>query len=221
LALEVETIPKRKARVARIIAVLRRAHPDAKLALDFRNPLELLIDLILAAQFRDDRVNEITPPLFQKYRTAGDWAEASPATLQNELRPVFGGRMKAGRIQGACRMLVEQFNSVVPKNLDDLLLLPGVGRKTANILLGNAFGVPGIGVDRHVARVSTRLGLTTQTDPDKIEAELTAIVAKKDQIKFCHLMQFHGRRICVARRPKCFICPINALCPYPEKTVGE
>ena len=220
-ALEVEPIPKRKARVARIIAELRRAHPDAKLALDFSNPLELLIDLILAAQFRDELVNQITPPLFRKYRTARDWAGASLSTLQNELRPVFGGRMKASRIQGACRMLVEKFNSVVPKNLGDLLWLPGVGRKTANILLGNAFGIPGIGVDRHVARVSTRLGLTTQPDPNKIEADLVAIVAKKDQIKFCHLMQFHGRRICVARQPKCPICPINSLCPYPEKTVGE
>ena len=207
--------------MARIVAILRRAHPDAKLALDFKNPLELLIDLILAAQFRDDRVNEITPPLFQKYRTAKDWAETPPAVLQGELRGVFGGRMKAQRIQGACRMLVEKHGGNVPKTLEELLELPGVGRKTANILLGNAFGVPGIGVDRHVARVSGRLGLTQETDPDKIEADLTPIVAVKEQIKFCHLMQYHGRRICVARLPKCPICPVRKLCPFPDKTEAE
>jgi endonuclease-3 len=217
----VEPISQRKARVARIIAALRRAHPDARLALDFSNPLELLIDLILAAQFRDDIVNQITPPLFLKYRTASAWAGVSLSILENELRAVFGGRMKAKRIQGACRMLVETFGGAIPKTLPELLELPGVGRKTANILLGNAFGIPGIGVDRHVARVSTRLGLTRETDPDKIEADLLPIVARKDQIKFCHLMQFHGRRICVARLPKCPICPIHSLCPYPDKTVGE
>jgi endonuclease-3 len=216
-----ETVIKRRARVARIITVLRRAHPDAKLALDFSNPLELLVDLILAAQFRDDMVNKITPPLFHKYRTAADWAAVPLATLQEELRGVFGGRQKAQRIQGACRMLTEKYGGAVPKTLEALLELPGVGRKTANVLLGNAFGVPGIGVDRHVARVSGRLGLTEQTDPDKIEAELSPIVAEKDQIKFCHLMQFHGRRICVARVPKCPICPIRTLCPFPDKTVGE
>ncbi len=207
--------------MARIITILRRAHPDAKLALDFANPLELLIDLILAAQFRDDLVNIITPPLFKKYRTPADWVAVPLATLQGELHKVFGGRMKAQRIQGACRMIVEKFNGEIPRNLDDLLELPGVGRKTANILLGNAFGVPGIGVDRHVARVSERLGLTDQTDPDKIEADLVPVVAKKDQIKFCHLMQYHGRRICVARVPKCPSCPINSLCLFPDKTVGE
>ena len=125
--------------------------------------------------------------------------------------------MKARRIQGACRMLIEKFGGVIPQKLDDLLELPGVGRKTANILLGNAFGVPGIGVDRHVARVSGRLGLTRETDPDKIEADLVPIVAVKDQIKFCHLMQYHGRRICVARLPKCPECPINSLCPFPRQ----
>jgi endonuclease-3 len=213
-----ETTAQRKTRIARIIAALRRAHPDAKLALDFDNPIELLVDLILAAQFRDDRVNEITPPLFKKYRTAADWAAAPLASLQSELRGVFGGRMKAKRIKDACRMLVDEYDGEAPRKLEDLLELPGVGRKTANILLGNAFGVPGIGVDRHVARVSTRLGLTAQSDPDKIEADLTAIVAEQDQIKFCHLMQFHGRRICVARQPKCPECPISSLCAYPDKT---
>ena len=216
-----ESVAKRKTRVARIISELKVAHPDAKLALDFTNPLELLIDLILAAQFRDDMVNKIVPPLFKKYRTAQDWDNAPLETLQTELRPVFGGRMKAQRIKGACRMLVEKFGGKVPNTLEDLLSLPGVGRKTANVLLGNAFGIPGIGVDRHVARVSGRLALTDQTDPDKIEADLVPIVAENDQIKFCHLMQYHGRRVCVARNPKCPVCTINSLCPFPDKTAGE
>lgn len=216
-----ETLAQRKTRVARIIGALRRAHPDAKLALDFTNPLELLIDLILAAQFRDDMVNKIMPPLFKKRRTAQAWAEADLGELEKDLKGVFGGRMKARRIQGACRMLVDKFGGNVPRKLEELLELPGVGRKTANILLGNAYGVPGIGVDRHVARVSERLGLTTQTDPDKIEADLTPVVATDDQIQFCHLMQYHGRRICVARKPKCPECPVSSLCPFPDKTVRE
>jgi len=212
-----ETIAIRKARTARIIVALKRAQPDAKLALDFTSPLELLVALILAAQFRDDRVNQITPPLFRKYRTAKAWANANPEALQGQLRSVFGGRQKAQRIQGACRIIADEHGGVVPNHLETLLELPGVGRKTANILLGNAFGIPGIGVDRHIARVSGRLRLTPQTDPDKIEADLTKLVAKKDQIKFCHLMQYHGRRTCVARIPKCAECAINTLCPYPDK----
>jgi|SRR5581483_452578 len=216
-----ESIEQRKKRVIQILRKLRRAHPDAKLALDFTNPLELLIDLILAAQFRDDRVNQITPALFQKRRMAKDWADAPLKLLETELRGVFGGRMKAKRIKGACRMLVDKFGGEVPRTLEELLELPGVGRKTANILLGNAYGVPGIGVDRHVARVGGRLGLTQQADPDRIEAELVTVVARKDQISFCHLMQYHGRRICVARMPKCPSCPVEALCPFPEKTRGE
>jgi endonuclease III len=213
-----ESVEQKKARVVKIIAILKKAHPDAKLALDFTNPLELLIALILAAQARDDLVNIITPPLFEKYKTAADWANADPATLQEEIRRITFYRNKTKSIQKATSTLVEKFGGKVPDNFDDLITVPGVGRKTANVLLGNAFGIPGIGVDRHVARVSGRLGLTKNEDPDKIEADLVPIVPTKDQIKFCHLLQFHGRRICVARVPKCPECPVNALCLYPHKT---
>ncbi len=215
-----ETVAEKKQRVKKIIALLKKTYPEAKLALDFSNPLELLIALILAAQARDDLVNSVTAELFKKYRTPAAWAGVDEETLQKELSKITFFRNKTRAIQKASRMLVEQFGGEVPNNLEDLLKLPGVGRKTANILLGNAFGQPAIGVDRHVARVSERLGLTENTDPDKIEADLTAIVPKEDQVKFCHLLQFHGRSICVAKKPKCPQCPVNSLCPYPSKTAA-
>jgi len=212
-----ETTRLKGARVVKIIARLKQAYPDARLALDFSNPLELLIALILAAQARDDRVNVVTAELFKKYRTASDWANAATPKLQEELSQITFFRNKTRSIQGACRMLVEKFAGVVPDSFDDLLTLPGVGRKTANVLLGNAFGQMTIGVDRHVARVSGRLGLTKQTDPDLIEEDLMKLVPERDRVKFCHLLQHHGRRVCVAKSPKCPECPINSLCPYPDK----
>jgi len=214
----VETTEQKAARTAKIIGRLKKTYPDARLALDFSNPLELLIALILAAQARDDLVTVVAAGLFKKYRTAADWASASPATLQAELSKITFFRQKTRSIQNACRMLVEKFGGTPPNNLDDLLSLPGVGRKTANVLLGNAFGHAVLGVDRHVARVSGRLGLTSNTEPDLIEGDLMPIVAKKDRVKFTHLLQFHGRQICVARKPKCPECPVNALCFYPNKT---
>jgi len=212
-----ETDRQKGARVVKIIARLKKEYPDARLALDFSNPLELLIALILAAQARDDRVNVVTAELFKKYRTAGDWADAPDLTVQREISQITFFRNKTRSIQGACRMLVEYFGGVVPDNFDDLLRLPGVGRKTANVLLGNAFGRMTIGVDRHVARVSGRLELTGQTDPDLIEDDLMKIVPEPDRVKFCHLLQHHGRRICVAKSPKCPECPIKNFCPYPGK----
>jgi len=216
-----ETIPQKSARVVKIIRRLQKTYPDARLALDFSSPLELLIALILAAQARDDRVNVVTARLFKKYRTAADWAAASTTALQKEISQITFFRNKTRSIQGSCRMLVEKFGGVVPGNLADLLTLPGVGRKTANVLLGNAFGHATIGVDRHVARVSGRLALTRQTDPDLIEEDLMKLVRKKDRVKFCHLFQYHGRRICVAKKPKCSECPINSLCPYPDKEASS
>lgn len=213
-----ESIEQKKARVVKIIATLKKTHPDAKLALDFTNPLELLIALILAAQCRDDLVVTVTPALFKKYQTAADYAKADPATLQDEIHKISFFRAKTRSIMKATTFLVEHFGGKVPDNLNDLLEVPGVGRKTANVLLGNAFGIPGIGVDRHVARVSERLGLTKNEDPNKIEEDLTPIVPEKDQVKFCHLLQYHGRRICVARVPKCPECSVNSLCFYPKKT---
>ena len=209
----VKSKAEEKNRVKKIIAALRKTHPDAKLALDFADPLELLVALILAAQARDDLVNSVTAQVFPKYRTAADWADAEPDTLQAELQRVNFYRKKTAAIQKACRALVERFDGIVPDNLYDLLTLPGVGRKTANIILGNAFGRQTIGVDTHVARVSQRLGLSKHTDPDKIEADLAELVPGNQAVKFCHLLQFHGRRVCVAKKPRCDECSIRVLCP--------
>ncbi len=205
---------QKRARVKKIIATLKKTHPDAKLALDFANPLELLVALILAAQARDDLVNAVTADLFRKYPTAQDWTRLQ----ESEVSKINFYRNKTRSIKGACRVLVEKFGGQVPDNLDDLLTLPGVGRKTANAVLANAFGRPAIVVDTHVWRLSQRLGLTTKDDPDDIEADLVEVVPRKDSVKFCHLLQFHGRRVCTAKNPDCPNCSINKLCPYPNKT---
>lgn len=205
-------------RIKKIIVALKRAYPDAKLALDFSTPLDLLVALILAAQCTDAKVNEVTSQLFKRYRRASDYADASQDELERQIRATGFYRQKAKSVRNCCRELVDRFGGKVPADLDDLLSLPGVGRKTANILLGNAFGVPGIGVDTHVGRLSRRLGLTEQTDPDKIELDLNASVPQREQVKFCHLLQAHGRRICRARQPDCPACVISSLCPFPEKT---
>jgi endonuclease III len=206
-----------RTRIKKIIGRLAKIHPDAKLDLDFSNALELLIALILAAQARDDLVRQITAGLFKKYRTANDYAKTSLADLQRDIGKINFYRNKSRSIHNCCSELVKRFGGKVPDNLDDLLSLPGVGRKTANILLGNAFGRQTIGVDTHVMRLSQRLGFTNNSDPDKIESDLTAIVAGTDRVRFCHLLQYHGRRICVAKNPKCAECAIAALCLYAAK----
>jgi endonuclease-3 len=208
-------------RVKKIIERLEKAHPDAKLALDYNNPLELLISLILAAQARDDLVNKITPQLFAKYHTAQDYADAPLEQLGEEVRRINFSRVKSRRIKDCCAELVKRFNGEAPRNLDDLLTLPGVGRKTANIVLGNAFGRQTIGVDTHVMRLSQRLGLTKNTNPDKIEFDLMPLVPEKKRVRFCHLLQYHGRRVCVAKKPRCPVCVISDHCPYPDKTPPE
>jgi len=208
-----ENVAARQTRAKAIIRVLKKTYPDVRLALDFNTPLELLIALILAAQCTDERVNRVTPGLFRKYRSAKDWAIADRTVLEQEIHATGFFRQKAASIQKCTTELVERFKGEVPRKLDDLLTLPGVGRKTANVLRGNAFGDPGIGVDTHVGRLSYRLGLTDQTDPDKIEANLVAVVPRKDQVKFCLLIQAHGRQICIARSPKCDACVIRELCP--------
>ena len=204
--------------IGKVISALNRAHPDAKLALDYTSPLELLIALILAAQCTDAKVNEVTPALFKRFPTARDFADVPQEELEQWLRPTGFYRQKSAAVRACCRQLVERFGGEVPRDFDSLLTLPGVGRKTANILLGNAFGIPGIGVDTHVGRLSQRLGFTTQTDPDKIEADLREIVPRKHQIRFCHLLQYHGRRVCFARKPNCPSCALLRICPYPGKT---
>ena len=182
---------------------LETVHPNAKLDLNFTNPLELLIALILAAQARDDLVCQITAGLFKKYRSADAYARAPLPVLEQDIGKINFYRNKAKAIQNCCRQLVDRFGGKVPRNLPDLLSLPGVGRKTGNIVLGNAFGQQTIGVDTHVMRLAQRLGFTKNSDPDKIEADLMAIVPEKRRVRFCHLLQYHGRRICVAQKPKC------------------
>jgi len=205
-------------RLKKIVARLEKTHPDAKLDLDFTNPLELLIALILAAQARDDLVTKITPELFKTNRTAAEYAKRPLPELEKQIGKINFYRNKAKSIHNCCTELVERFGGKVPDNLEDLVSLPGVGRKTANVVLGNGFGRQTIGVDTHVMRLSQRLGFTSQTDPDKIETDLMAIVPPKQRVRFCHLMQYHGRRICVAKKPKCPECSIEDLCPYPGKT---
>ena len=206
-------------RIAAIIARLKKAHPGAKLALNFSSPFELLIALILAAQCTDERVNEVTGSLlFKKYPTPADYVRVPAAELEADIRPTGFFRNKTKAIQACCQQLIERFGGQVPSTIEELTTLRGVGRKTANIVLGNAFGQPAIGVDTHVMRLSQRLGLTTQHDPDKIEADLTLLVPQKERTRFCHLLQYHGRRVCMARTPQCPECVITDLCPYPDKT---
>jgi endonuclease-3 len=209
---------RKKARIKQIMKRLDKAHPDAKLDLDFTNPLELLIALILAAQARDDLVNRVTVDLFKKYRTAEDYARETLPKLENQLNKINFYRNKTKAIHNCCSEIVKRFKGKVPDRLDDLLSLPGVGRKTANIVLGNSFGQHTIGVDTHVMRLSQRLGFTKNTNPDKIEFDLIPLVPEKQRVRFCHLLQYHGRRVCFAKSPRCPECTIRSLCPYPDKT---
>jgi endonuclease-3 len=211
-------LARKKALIKKIIERLEKAHPDAKLDLDFSNPLELLIALILAAQARDDLVNRVTVDLFKKYRTAEDYARETLPKLQSQINKINFYRNKAKSIHNCCSEIVKRFKGKVPDRLEDLLSLPGVGRKTANIVLGNAFGRQTIGVDTHVMRLSQRLGFTRNTNPDKIEFDLTVLVPEKQRVSFCHLLQYHGRRVCFAKSPQCPSCVIRSLCPYPDKT---
>jgi len=206
--------PKEAAqRVRRIMPVLRKAYPDARIALEFVNPLELLIATILSAQCTDARVNQVTPGLFKKYPTAQHWAEADLEQIEQDIKSTGFYRNKAANIRGACRQIVEAFGGQVPGNMDDLLTLPGVGRKTANCVLGDAFGVPGITCDTHVIRLSRRLGLSEHSDPVKLESDLQAIVPQEDWTHFSHLVISHGRAVCQAKKPDCPQCPIARYCP--------
>jgi endonuclease-3 len=207
-------------RVKKIIRILSKEIPDASIALKFSNPLQLLIATILSAQCTDVKVNQVTPDLFKKYRTAKDFAESNLATLEEEIRPTGFYRNKAKSLQKCCQELVKRFEGEVPKTLDDLVTLPGVGRKTANVLLGNAFGIPGIAVDTHVHRLSRRIGLTKNDDPVKIEFDLMEIVPKEEWVHFSNLLIWHGRKTCVARKPLCGICPIRKECDYGSKLNG-
>jgi endonuclease-3 len=204
-------------RVKEIIKTLSKEIPDSTIALRFSNPFELLIATILSAQCTDVKVNEVTAALFKKYPSARDYAGSNLAKLEEEIRPTGFYRNKAKSIQKCSQELVKRFGGEVPKTLEDLVTLPGVGRKTANVILGNAFGVPGIVVDTHVRRVSQRIGLTKNDDPVKIEFDLMEIVPKEEWTHFSNLLVWHGRKTCVARKPLCGICLIVKLCDYGSK----
>jgi endonuclease-3 len=204
-------------RVKEIIKILSKEIPDSRIALNFSNPLELLIATILSAQCTDVKVNQVTRDLFKHYRSAKDYAEADPAEFEEEIRPTGFYRNKAKSILKCCQELVTRFGGSVPKTLEELVTLPGVGRKTANVILGNAFQIPGIVVDTHVHRVSQRIGLTKKDDPVKIEFDLMEIVPKEEWTHFSNLLIWHGRRTCVARKPLCEQCPIRKLCDYGSK----
>lgn len=203
-----------KRHAAQIVRRLKAAYPQAHCALDFRSPLELLIATILSAQCTDTRVNIVTKDLFRKYTDAKDYARAKRPELERAIQSAGFFRNKAKSIAGCCAKLVEEFEGCVPKDLDALVQLPGVGRKTANVVLGTAFGIPsGVVVDTHVARLSKRLGLTRHTDPVKIERDLMKLLPEREWIDFAHRMIAHGRQICLARKPKCDVCPLADICP--------
>lgn len=201
-------------KVNEIIALLKKEYPDVKIALDFSNPLELLIATILSAQSTDKQINKVTKTLFKKYRTPQDYVNTPQEELEKDIYSTGFYRNKAKNIKKLCEILVENFNSKVPDTMEDLITLPGVARKTANIVLSGAFGkIEGIAVDTHVKRVSFRLGLTTNTDPEKIEKDLMKIIPKNDWDVFALLLIQHGRQVCEAKKPKCEICVLNKLCP--------
>lgn len=197
----------------RILALLEKAHPDARIALHFSTPLELLVATILSAQCTDVRVNKVTPALFRRYPDAAAYAAANLAGLEEEIRSTGFFRNKAKSITGCAQALVERHGGEVPCTMDELTALPGVGRKTANVVLGNAFDVPGMVVDTHVKRVSTRLGWTRQGDPEKIEADLCRLLPQERWTMASHILIFHGRRICKAPTPHCSSCPVLERCP--------
>jgi len=201
-------------RLAKIITLLEREHPDAKIALDHRNPLELLVATILSAQTTDERVNIVTKPLFKKYRRAEDYADADLKELEQDIKSTGFYRNKAKNLKTCGKMLVEKFDSKVPNTMEEIVELPGVARKTANIVLSNAYGVvEGIAVDTHVRRLAQRLGLTENDNPVKIEQDLMRIVPRDKWKEFADLLISQGRRVCTAKKPKCEACVLNELCP--------
>lgn len=211
-----------KERVNQIIRLLKRAYPEAKCSLNHSNAFELLIATILSAQCTDQRVNIVTADLFRKYRKPEDYLNVAATELQQDVRTTGFFRNKTKSIQGACKMLVEEFGGEVPKTMEELLRLPGVARKTANVVLGVAFGIAsGIVVDTHVSRLSQRLQPTKKKDAGKIEQDLMEIVPRKDWIEFSHLLIFHGRRVCKARRPLCDECVVEKLCPSSILKTGK
>jgi endonuclease III len=204
-------------RVGKILTILQNCYPGASVALRFGNPLELLIATILSAQCTDKRVNMITPGLFAKYKSAQDWTKANLETIENDIHSAGFYHNKAVSIQGACRTIIDKFAGRVPDTIAELVTLPGVGRKTANCVLANAFGQPAIMCDTHVIRLSRRLQLSENSDPVKLEFDLAEIIPKKDWTTFSHSVILHGRNTCQARKPDCGSCAISKYCPSANK----
>jgi endonuclease-3 len=201
-------------RAEQIVAELRQLYPDAKCSLDFTNPLELLVATMLSAQCTDERVNQVTKALFQKYRSAQDYADADPETLEQDIKQTGFYRNKAKHIREAAQMIVERYGGETPRTMDELIALPGVARKTANVVMGNAFGiVEGVVVDTHVGRLARRLGLTDSDEPVKVEQDLMALLPQRDWLDLSHMLIMHGRAICQARKPLCAECTLAPLCP--------
>jgi endonuclease-3 len=204
----------RKQRAGKIARALARAYPDAVCALHHDDPFQLLVATILSAQCTDERVNMVTPSLFRKYPTPEKLARSSQADVEEIIKSTGFFRAKAKSLRGMAAKLVDEFAGVLPRSIDELTQLPGVGRKTANVLLGTAFGIAtGVVVDTHVKRITYLLGLTDRQDPEKVEQDLMALLPKKEWVNFSHRLIHHGRRICIARRPKCLECPLLRLCP--------
>ena len=205
---------KAKDRIEDIIARMKTAYPKSKTALMFETPLQILVATILSAQCTDEQVNKITPALFRKYKTAADFANADPRVFENEIRSTGFFRNKTKSIIGAAQKIVDDFGGQVPDRMEALITLPGVARKTANIVLSSAYRkVEGIAVDTHVKRLSQRLGLSKENNPDKIERDLMRLIPKKDWIEFNYMLVNHGRQVCQARKPDCPGCVLNSLCP--------
>ncbi len=205
-------------RVKKILSLLEKTYPDARVYLDYKNPLELLVATILSAQCTDERVNKVTETLFKKYKTVEDYAHAKQDVFEKEISSTGFYRNKAKNIIACGKDLVERFDGKVPDTIEELVTLPGVGRKTASVLLGNAFGKQAIAVDTHVFRVAHRLELARSHDPDKVEQELCKIIPQEKWTKSCHIIGTHGRRTCIARKPLCKSCVVEKLCNSPDKT---
>lgn len=207
----------KKEKVQKIIEEFEKLYPDADCSLDFKDPLQLLIATQLAAQCTDARVNIVTKDLYQKYKNVRDFANADLKELEQDIKPTGFYHNKAKNIKNCCQMLIDNFDGEVPNDLEKLLTLPGVGRKTANLVLGDIFGIPGIVIDTHAKRLTNRIGLTKNEDPTKIEFDLMKIVPKKFWSKFCHQLVYHGRAVCNARKPSCDKCTIKPYCEFGNK----
>lgn len=215
-----ETLNQKKERVAKIIEILKKEYPDARCTLDYKTPHQLLVAAILAAQCTDERVNQVTPALFAKYPEVETFANADQSELEGEVKSTGFFRNKAKAIIESARQIFDEYAGHVPETIDELTQLSGVGRKTANLIIGDAYGKPAVVVDTHVKRVSNRLGLTEHKDPTKIEFDLREILPEEDSTSFNHLIVAHGRAICKAPTPRCEVCPILNLCPHGQERMG-